>query len=114
MTMADFTQARRALIDTEGDDEGHYLYANVPRRARMEDPEVDGPPTEMLEVEDDWKPTPVIHWDFRPTQPPIRHPEKPKWGSPWTQAILWVEAAVIILLGSIILGMTVVPWFVNR
>jgi hypothetical protein len=82
--MADFTQARRALIDTEGDDEDHYLYTNVPRRALVEEPQM-----AILE--------------------PLRSPV-----GPILKAVLWTEGAVILLLVSILTGLKVLPWLMYR
>ena len=95
--MPDLIKARRALLET-----GETPHpTSVPRRALKDD------------EEKPWEPTPVLHWEFRPTQPPIRHPKKSRWGSPWTQAILWVEAAVILLLVSVLFGMKVLPWLID-
>lgn len=95
--MADFTEARRAMIDTEGDDEGHALVEHVPRRALEE--------WIPLDLAAGWN-------DYAPVVPGDKKVPKPV-GPIW-KAVWWTEGAVIILLVSILIGMKVLPWIINR
>ena len=99
--MPDLTKARRALLET-----GETPHpTSVPRRALKEDDYLfqgspDGWPKDA-DGNPKWIP-------LGSTAEPQKKPVGPKWKAIWI-----TEAAVVLLLVSMIFGMKVLPWLID-
>ena len=102
--MPDLTKARRALLETG---ETPHL-TSAPRRARAEDDYLFQPDDASYS---DWPKDENGNPKWIPlgsTAEPKKKPIGPKWKAVWL-----TEAAVVLLLVSMIFGMKVLPWLID-